>query len=427
MPSFLVVYDAPGGDEVGPLTLGADSVPKKKKKKTTTRKPVRQEAQPTGSSERNATIPVASHIASRTTQSWWAWGWIVGPALPVDTFRIGDAEVVRVIDPDLRAAQRSKRNIVFVSGIEHGHQVIPPRVVVHSEWQTRWIFDAPDRGAADRHVRTILVPRLLAVLNTLFDERYRIELRRLGATVGGRMTDSAGFCDLAEFSGVTVHALDEDIVQLAERRLETIGSSSAASQAAEYFRRALQAADLVSEPLVGYAPLIGFHLCIESILKDAGRSTRTTEEMAADRADVIDRLRSALMEPGTDVEESAKTVIEAKLALDRISNALFRDRLAAATQLLSIDNDTQSRLEAFYRFRNDHLGHPNKVLADPEMSRWVVEATHLARVVLAAYIDYLAGAPQGEPLGEAKPLGELEELTSREMSNISVNFPSLPF
>ncbi len=149
--------------------------------------------------------------------------------------------------------------------------------------------------------------------------------------------------------------------------------------------------------------------------------------MAADRADVIDRLRSALIEPGTDVEESAKTVIEAKLALDRISNALFRDRLAAATQLLSIDNDTQSRLEAFYRFRNDHLGHPNKVLPDPEMSRWVVEATHLARVVLAAYIDYLAGAPQGEPLGEAKPLGELEELRSREMSNISVNFPSLPF
>ncbi len=52
----------------------------------------------------------------------------------------------------------------------------------------------------------------------LFDERYRIELRRLGAIVGGRMTDSAGFWDLAEFSGVTVHALDEDIVQLAERR-----------------------------------------------------------------------------------------------------------------------------------------------------------------------------------------------------------------
>lgn len=356
-----------------------------------------------------------SEASDVESEVWWAWGWIIGPALPLEKVRIGQAEILRVTGTQLRHSLRKIRPVPIIVGLKHGFQVIPPQVLIHSTWQVRWRFVAPDRPSAGVQLLDVLVPELLDSLNTLFESPYRIETMRFGPVINGQDVEGQGHWKHSStmYAPTVVRELTLDHLSLAAARLETLSKGGlAANEAARYYRDAVQASDLVTEPLVGFAPLLGFHLCIERILKEVGGSDLSDRE-ERQRAP-IEELTNILGSQTVSVNLKAEAIRQAQTALDEISHSRYKIRLSATVRKLGLAEKHETRLSLFYEFRNKYLGHPNRLLERTEMEAWTAEGNQLSRVLLAAYLDHLSGnaPPAVGPIDNSARLSEQEGTVS---------------
>ena len=114
----------------------------------------------------------------------------------------------------------------------------------------------------------------------------------------------------------------------------------------------------------------------------------------------------------TGTRKKVGLAFKAKDELDRIAHARYRDQIGEAARVIGLEDSVVTRLEAFYKFRNDYLGHPNEHLEPDELLHSLTESEDLARLVLASYIDWRSGhAPipthTPDPLSSPNPTAEI--------------------
>jgi len=325
---------------------------------------------------------------------WWAFGFVIGDRLPeLEPFRIGTAKISRWADPYLADARSRPRLMQHASGIPWGYQLIPPHVWVHSDWIIEWQFNAANFQAAENHVKTELVPTALGSLTTF--GRYKIELCRITEVENGKLAEHVqSFFPLDAICGLTeIRPLTANDRTLLEYRHAVLSTDETARQASRYFLSASVAALYArSDPFVGIAPLMGFHLCIEAVVSEVGgmANDKRPEDFRRNQAAIVEAMKTGLAS-ATGTRKKVGLVFKAKEELDRIAHARYRDQIREAARLIDLEDSVVTKLDAFYKVRNDYLGHPNEHLEPDELLHWLTESEDLARLVLARYIDWRSG------------------------------------
>ena len=331
---------------------------------------------------------------------FWAWGFVIGDYLPDNSFKLGEATIRKIPPEQLLEMRGLSRSVQYVQGIPLGHSVAPGQVFVLSDWAIEWTIEADNFESVERVVQLDLAPMALTALNTLSNIPYRIELMRVaelddnGRVVGGiwqtffNPDSSLRVCNPPprQISGAAIEHLNS--------RLATLRGNPKAGRASAYYNDAIAATHFWSgHQVLAYAPLIGFHLCIELVIQDIGRHQVVEDAARVEQEEVVVKSLANALKLKLDIHQAIRCIRQAHLDLNKIAHADFRTILFSATNLLGIDPATADRLDKFYSFRNDYLGHPNKMLEELNIAPWVDEAQELARVVLSSYLDMLGQHP----------------------------------
>jgi hypothetical protein len=326
---------------------------------------------------------------------------------------LGDATVVHVSPERIAETRGRHRAIQYVQGISLGHVVTPGQIFVLSDWIMEWVVQAPDRESATGLVQGDLAPSALTALNTLTNTPFRLELMRIseldpsGRVIGAIEASFFPPDGSFRFCNPLPKQMSAAAIERANRRLETLRTNEQAVKLGRYFEDAISASHFWSgHTVLAYAPLLGFHLCIESVLQILGGPDSTAEERSAAEEQVVSDL-SVLLASSSN-QHRARAVREASNRLNEISHGQYQARLNATVGRLGLGEDVRSRLQAFYKFRNDHLGHPNSILEEINVAYWVAEAHELARLVLASYLDMLCGTATSDPISELGTGPEIE-------------------
>lgn len=364
-------------------------------------------------------------MADIAARRWRAWGFLIGGRLPNGQRKIGGATIVHLRDdPRLPETRSLPRKLACLTGLAYGWSALPARLFVASDWVAEWMYEAPDHPAASAFATEKLIPDLLAALNTsdggpyYFDPMLINEVSPQG-TFGNPYTF---FPPDSSLGPLEVRSMSEEEVAIIQRRHDQLLSDPVAVKASAFYRQGVEVSPMwASHQTFGYAPLIAFHLCIETLVEALGTSDGTRDARTNAEASIVQRLLEELGDTAKPHADRVVAVRRGASELDNIAHAPFRQRLAKMVERLQLTEDDLTRLLAFYRFRNDHLGHPNKMLVTAGVETWVKEGRDLARRVLAAYLDTAAS------VGPALTFPNGDRLSREPVSGPQVHFTDLKF
>lgn len=300
-------------------------------------------------------------------------GFITGPKLPRDFMTIARGEV-RLRRPGERfprgRPQHPRMTIVDDQDQPVDQfQVSPGDLTVHSSWIVRFTVQADDPDSALEDVREILLPPILAALEALGGEPYRVELVRIVDHAPEGESESPptdwAFGGVEEPSFMT----DED-QRAAVDMARTAESDAVARETAELLEQSLQLSDFAAGHTRSLkAAVLGVFQVIERIAQEVAKRAPLEVDEERQRT-VVDHLKRALGK-NRRTKADATSIKKAATELNEIAGSTSDAQIVRAGEVLGADAQAVAVGRELRRFRNERLGHPGQRVSARELARWL--------------------------------------------------------
>lgn len=314
---------------------------------------------------------------------------IAGPKLPEVLAEFGPHEIRRVSSEELSHFDQSVPELEMqIRNEPHAVSVFPGYSQLKTEWIMRLQVQAEDFSEAQEYAERRLLPRVLAVLDTLTTSwrPYRAKVVDVvDVTTGGRS-------HVFRFSAIPVRRREDllpDDLQNLRRRLDVLGRSEIASHASVLMRQAVDLLDGGRDAFDDLAVLRMFTV-IEGIVTNVVGEERSglAEGIQEDLAELVDELEALLV---TTVGDSRARVRAVRQTMGRIREKNLETisrQIQSAGESLGLSAEDIADAIALAAFRNSRLGHFSTADRTNELGSWAGHrAFELCKTFLGRYMD----------------------------------------
>lgn len=299
-------------------------------------------------------------------------GFIIGPRLPSGSLSLDGVEIRRIQPKESfpRGRPRFPRAAFIDEDGASVHQfsVTPGEIAVHSSWILRFRVEADGDEEAMEKVERKLLPPVLAALEALGGEPYRVEFVRV--IDEDRGVEMSPWTDWASGGSIEPEILAPDEETRLSEIVRVADGDSVAREAADLMRDSLLLQDVAGDHIrLLRAAVLAMFQAIERVVREVASRVPADVDVARQRT-VVDHLRRALARqraPAADVRAIRRAVAE----LDRVTGATTDRQILRAGEVLGVESQAVEVARGSLTFRNQRLGHPGRAVTPEELRGWL--------------------------------------------------------